>query len=296
MNSQSARSSSNEYLAGYQKMRSTTLLILILHPLLYISIGLNIPVLRQCAGFIYLTFIPGFLILRSVEKKTNITDTFVLSVGLSIAYLMFAGLILNETRLLGALRPLSVAPLTIMISIPALAIFLLSCRRDMPAHIRTLLEGLMTRFPELSLRDFPMLALLTLLPLLSAIGAFYFNTFLLLLVIIVIALVFVISLFSERILPSRLHGCVVFSVALCLVFQISLVTKHIMGWDIFAEYHVFRLTETAGHWDPPGVVPLLSVTLIMNSVLSTTILPTIYSVVLSLNEELVYKVVYPFIY
>ena len=59
-------------------------------------IGLQIPILRQLIGFIYLTFVPGIIILRilKLHKLGNI-ETLLYTVGLSIATLMFTGLLMN---------------------------------------------------------------------------------------------------------------------------------------------------------------------------------------------------------
>ena len=56
------------------------------------AVGLQIPILRQFIGFIYLTFIPGILILcvLKLHKLGNI-ETLLYTVGLSLASLMFTG-------------------------------------------------------------------------------------------------------------------------------------------------------------------------------------------------------------
>ena len=57
------------------------------------AVGLQIPIIRQLIGFIYLSFVPGILILRilKLHKLGNI-ETLLYTVGLSIATLMFTGL------------------------------------------------------------------------------------------------------------------------------------------------------------------------------------------------------------
>jgi len=232
-------------------MSGPTIFILIMHLLMYVSIGLNIPVLRQCFGFIYITFIPGFVILHVLRlREKNIIDTIVFSVSLSIAFLMFTGLFMNELYpLFGVLRPLSTVPLTITITSLTLIIFFVGYRKNLARSISAhayFVTGL-------SVRDILFYTLLILLPLLSIVGALYVNTFLLLLMIIGIVALCAISIFSGKLVPSKLYPFVVFTISTSLLFQTSLISKHIMGWDIFAEYHVFKLTENVGYWDVPGV-------------------------------------------
>ncbi len=56
------------------------------------ALGFDIPVLRQIVGFVFLTFIPGILILRILRiHNINTVESLVYSVGLSLAFVMFSG-------------------------------------------------------------------------------------------------------------------------------------------------------------------------------------------------------------
>ena len=82
-------------------------------------IGIQIPFLREFLGFIYLTFIPGLLLLRVMKiHEFNGIETILYSVGLSIASLMFLGFFINNIfPLLGINNPISLFPLIITINI-----------------------------------------------------------------------------------------------------------------------------------------------------------------------------------
>jgi uncharacterized membrane protein len=84
-------------------------LILILLIATDFAVLLNIPFLRQLFGFLFLTIIPGILILQVLKlNKIGSTEKFVLSVGLSISFLMLFGLLINNLSLsLGYESPLS---------------------------------------------------------------------------------------------------------------------------------------------------------------------------------------------
>jgi len=68
------------------------------------------------------------------------------------------------------------------------------------------------------------------------------------------------------------------------------------GSDNYSEYYVFKLTETKGIWDPPGIIMGYSLMANLNSLLSVTILPTTYSLLLNVSGELIFKLFYPFVF
>ena len=75
---------------GHKQWFVFIILILLLTDL---AILLNIPFLRQILGFIFLTILPGLLILQVLKlNKIGSTEKSVLLVGLSISFLMFFGL------------------------------------------------------------------------------------------------------------------------------------------------------------------------------------------------------------
>jgi len=73
------------------------------------KLGLGIPLLRQIIGFIYLTFIPGFLILKCFKiNGKKIVEDVLYSVGLSLSFLMFTGVLINFLYpLVGISKPIS---------------------------------------------------------------------------------------------------------------------------------------------------------------------------------------------
>ncbi|MCK4731123.1 MAG: hypothetical protein KAT65_01580, partial [Methanophagales archaeon] len=96
------------------------------------AIDLQIPILRQLISFIYLTFVPGIIILRilKLHKLGNI-ETILYTVGLSIATLMFTGLFMNTVYpIFGIFGPISITPLVITISVVVLVLCILSYVKD----------------------------------------------------------------------------------------------------------------------------------------------------------------------
>ena len=92
-----------------------TSLIITFVSLTTITILLDVPVLQQLLGFIYIAFLPGFLLLRILRlDKIELTVKTLLVVGLSAAFFMIFGLILNNVSLAtGFNEPLATVPLLI---------------------------------------------------------------------------------------------------------------------------------------------------------------------------------------
>ena len=99
-------------------MRKNALIIPVMTLLLVAAILLNIPVFRDIIVFAYLSFVPGFAILKIFkQKELTLLNTFLISVKLSLAATMFVGFLVNELYIiLGLSQPLSIIPLTVAMS------------------------------------------------------------------------------------------------------------------------------------------------------------------------------------
>ena len=82
------------------------------------ALGFPVGFLRQFVGFIYLTFIPGILVLRLLRQyDLNFVELLLYAIGLSIAIIMFMGFLLNTIcPLVGLDYPISLYPLAVSIS------------------------------------------------------------------------------------------------------------------------------------------------------------------------------------
>ena len=191
-----------------------------------IAILLDIPILREIIVFIFLSFIPGFAILRLFKlKEISFLDTILFSVALSIAFVMFMGLLVNELYLfLGFSQPLSTIPLTVAISAFTLTVFFIEYRRDLSETLK-----LKTSFEGKLKNVFPLSIILFLLPLLSAIGVLYLNVFVILLSDAIIAALCVMSVVSRRLVPENLFPFLIFSISIALICQVLLTSKYIVG-------------------------------------------------------------------
>ncbi len=252
------------------------------------AFGIHIPLVTELVGFIYLTFVPGIVILRALRlHKLGSVKTFLYSVGLSIATVMFGGLLTSAVgSVIEVSAPLSPLSLTLIFSIIVLGLCALSYLRDRdfvePSHIevRKILS--------------PPVLFLGLLLSLSILGAFVLNHYqsnvLLLGVIAAIAVVVALIGFN-RFIGKEYYPLAIFVFALIFLYYFQLSFPNFAGSDIHGEYYVARMTEINSRWDPN----LMWLTT-YGDMLSITILPAAYSFLLGMDVMGVFKLLYPFIF
>jgi uncharacterized membrane protein len=252
------------------------------------EVGLQIPIIRQFIGFIYLTFIPGTIILR-ILKIHNIDKTkFVLySAGLSIAFIMFAGALINSLLpLLKISQPISTLPLIATLAFLVAILCVAAYIRDrgfQPSGIEYNTNTLLS----------PSHLFLLLLPFLAIFGTFFINFYhdntLLLLFVFVIAIIAVLIAF-DKFIPAKAYPLAIYAIAISLLLLVSLISPSLRAWNIDYEYYFSQLTAINGYWDSS-----LSFTTI-NSLLSIVMLAPIYSKMLGINIIWVFKAIFPFIH
>lgn len=268
------------------------MLILLMTVFANIAILLGIPILREIVLFVFLSFIPGFVILKLFKlTEFNFLETFFFSVALSVISVMFIGLLTDQLcLLLGLSKSLSVLPLMATISAFALIGFLIEYKRDSSDTLnwKVIFEG--------KLRDIsPLLIILILLPFLSAIGVLFNIISITLISCVIIAALCIVGVVSKRFVPENLLPLLIFSISVTVVCQIVLTSKYVLGWDANLEYYVFRMTQLNGHWGFLSANTNRLVTLTFNSMLSISLLPAIYSALMRVQGEIVFKILYPFL-
>ena len=275
---------------------SKTLLFIVISSLAIfcLVVFLDIPIVRQVFGFVYLTFIPGFIFIKILNLgKFDRTETVLFSVGLSVAFLMIGGLFINELSLLfGFSEPLSLVPLMIVLNSLILigGVLVYLTRKDVHSCNSE------------SIKKSPSIVLFLCLPILSVIGAMYVNVYnnnlLLLFMILSIAVLFIVGVLSKKLLPSKLYPFAVLMIAIALLFHSSLISNYIIpfGSDVPSEYLIFKTIQNSAYWNSTSF-PLGGMVLgRFNDMLSITILPTVYATTLNIDAQLVFKILYPLIF
>ncbi|MHA1833528.1 MAG: DUF2206 domain-containing protein [Candidatus Baldrarchaeia archaeon] len=273
------------------KRSSMLLLILFLQLTFYVTIVANIPVARQILGFIYLTFVPGFVIVKllKLDEKLDNLEVILFSVGLSIAFLMIVGLLVNELAcLFGIHNPLSLSLLFTVFNALILA-------GGVAAYsINSGVEKFKVRLP------FYVLPLICL-PILSITGAIMVNSSgensILLLMLITIALVVTIGTIKKTLSP-QFYAVAVFVIALSLLYHTSLISNYIVGFgsDVTREYYIFKNTQNIMYWNSTNPYPRNLQNGRIHAMLSVTILPTVYSNLLNLDPTWLFKILFPLIF
>lgn len=274
------------------------ILILFANLVMYLAILGNVQVFKSVVGFAYLLFIPGIVILKLFRlRNLETSEKILLSVALSIAFLMLIGLLLDLIApLMGFTFPLSTNLLVITISITLLPLSLIS-KDDIDNDTF-----------RIDIKNTKSLFLVTILILLFILGIYGIqalnasgnNIFLLLLILSMSTIICVASL-SERVVPSRFYPLIliVFCISLLLFieFDSALVTNYLIGnGDQWIEFYAFKSTDIISRWvstiaastNTPSLLPTYSM-------LSVTILPTIFERITGLDDSWLFKLLYPLV-
>ena len=248
-------------------------------------IGLKIPILREIIAFIYLTFIPGILILRilKLHNLTNI-ESVLYTVGLSISSLMFLGFFVDIVYpLFGILKPLSTLYLMVTITGFVIILAFVSYKTDKdysnPDFIN-IDNSIINQF-----------LFLLLIPVLSIFGTYLMNLYnintLLLILIILVSIIFLMLSFNK--FDKKLQTFAIFIISISLLYQGWLISTYIWGADIYSEYGFSKMVIDYGYWN-------WNVYQNTNAMLSITMLGPIYYYISNLDLTWIYKIIYPFLF
>jgi len=253
-----------------------------------ITILLNIPYFKQILVFLSLTILPGLLILHALKlNKIDFLEKFILTWGLSISFIIFFGLLINNLSLsLGYEKPLATVPLLISFN----AAFMVLAAIGFKVNKEPLVS-----FPNLDLNSSEKAFLIApvIFPALSIFGMHLMNTtdnnavLLVLLFSIPIYVAFV-CIFNHK-FPKRLYPVVIFLISISLLLLVSLRSNYIIGIDAHGEYDLFQKTLSNLQWSILGTSAL-------DACLSISLLPSIYQSFLNVNGMYFHKIFYSLLF
>jgi uncharacterized membrane protein len=245
--------------------------------------------LRAIFSFVFLTIIPGLLIMIMLKiRKIGFWEYLVYTIGLSITFLMFGGLLINWVLpIMGIAKPLSLYPLMICLNPLLLTMWVIAYLRN-----KDILYEI--KFANLSLLNWIFFIAPIVFPILSILGAISLNNrgsniFTMMMLGGIVIYVFLIVIFRSK-LNAHIFPLAVILTSVSLLTMFSLRSWHIVGWDINLEYLVFTLTNITKHW----YVNTLNNA--YNLCVSITILPTIFTSFLNINNEYIYKLIFPILF
>jgi len=271
-----------------QSSMSLLLIVLLCLSIFCLVVFLNVPIARQVIGFFYLTLVPGYVFLRLLKlEDLGSPETILFSIGFSIAFLMFAGLLVNEIGyMIGFPNPLTLVPLAITLNVLVIAFGIL-------AHIKNMKLTL----PVIQFRKVPLqLPFLFSIPIISVIGAVfvksYGNNIILIFLLLLISSIFAVGMVLEKLLPPRLYALAIFVIAISLLYHSLLISDYIVsyGSDVPTELGVFQNTQSNAYWGATEFVPRF------DAMLSITVLPTFYSNLLNIDPTWTFKMLFPIIF
>ncbi|WFN35320.1 DUF2206 domain-containing protein [Methanogenium sp. S4BF] len=249
-------------------------------------LGFSIPVIQPLSSILYLTFIPGILIIRILRlHNLGPIETLLYSVGLSIAALMLSGFFINMVYpFFGIQDPFSFIPLVITISAMTFILCILCYVRD-KGHVVLHIINFCTE-------DYLPIFFLSLIPCMSVLGAYlmnvHHNNTLLMFMVVAIAIIALLIGF-DKVIPAKFYPLAIFMLALSLLLHRSLISMNLWGWDIFHEYYIANLVIENAFWD--STIPFNT-----NAMLSIVFILPIYSSLCSMSPVWVLKIIYPFIF
>ena len=254
-----------------------------------IAILLDVPVLRVIFGFLCFTIVPGMLILFVLKlNKIGIVEKIVLSVGLSISFLMFFGVFIDKLYFsLGYVTPLSTISLVVTFSAAMIILCIIGYKTNK--------EAFSFGMPDFNLNtaEKAFLIVPVIFPALSIFGMHVLNTtdnniILMFLLFLIPSYVVFVCFFNHK-FPKRLYPVVIFLISISLILLMSLRSNHLTGYDVHTEYYFFQTTFTNLHWSVFGHSTL-------DACLGISLLPAIYQSILNVNSEYLFKVLYSVLY
>jgi len=129
-----------------------------------------------------------------------------------------------------------------------------------------------------------------ILPVIGFLAAYYISRVALLVFYFIVAIsVFAARLRLPRNFTDPFYLVLTWAVSLSLLLSQTVISPYITASDISTEFVLFQQVAQTGVWHP-------QINILYNAALSVTILPTIVSLVTSLEGTLVFKIVYPLLF
>jgi len=256
-----------------------------------VGFGIDFLYIRAILGFILLVTVPGLLIMLCFKIRTvKFWEFLVYTIGLSIAFIMFAGLIVNWT--LPALnitdKPLSLYPILICFDLFLVALGIVGWKRNKD------FQPFQLTVPKLDALNNIFFIIPMAFPVLSILGAFLLNNHgsnILTMIMIggIVVYVLLLTIFRKK-LNENIWPWALYWVGLALVLMGSMRGWFISAPDASLEYQISNLVFSQGHWD------FWSIPGNYNAMLSVAILPGIFCLLSKISLILVPKLVFPLIF
>lgn len=252
---------------------------------LLVFLDINYFYIRTILAFLFLILVPGLLIMLILKIRNIIFwEYLVYTIGLSVAFIMFAGLLVNWT--LPALhitdKPLSLLPILICFDIFLIIMGFFAYKRNLDLEYEP-------KFPKLDTTNRIFFIIPLFFPVLSILGALILNNFgpniLTMIMLASIAVyVFLVVLFRNK-LNDNIYPWALFFIGLALLFSGWMRSWYLTGIDNSLEYYIYKLTSLNGFWSMKSFFSAY------NAMLSLNVLPTVINIfsLNNVNSPLIFK-------
>lgn len=236
---------------------------------------------RTIFSFLFLSIIPGLLTFKVLEiKNLEFWENTSYTIGLSIAYLILNGLLLNTFLPLLNIKPLTLIPLLISVNLYALILGILLFFRS-----KNKIFSLQINIP--SMQRFIVSCFPVLFVVMSIMGSISLNNYgsnvFVLIVQFMIAIYVIIITISNRLFDKINASLTTLLISISLLLMWALRSTNVSGGDIGLEFYVFQQTKFHAYWSTNFLNDAY------NACLSITILPTILEVFTHVKDEYVFK-------
>jgi uncharacterized membrane protein len=106
---------------------------------------------------------------------------------------------------------------------------------------------------------------------------------------IVVIAAMVILIGFDKFIPPKFYPLAVFLIAISLLYHRSLISMHLVGWDIQNEYYLSNIVLGNSIWNSISHFNV-------NLMLSIVMLAPIYSIICDMSLIWVFKIIYPFLF
>lgn len=253
--------------------------------LLDFSLIPHIKIIYQLIGFLYLVFLPGFLFLKTVSKEEmDSSYMMILSVVASIFILMLLGFLANYILpSIGIEQPLSKNVLFLMIFIFCILLTMLYYSKKNKNNI----------YVTDYISDKALL-LAIFIPIIPLIGTkyqdYYFQDNLFNVVMVAYIALYTLLYSIDIIKNSNNEHLIIFFISLGLLYQYSLISHYIFGYDTHFEYFTTNQVLNNAVWNPAAFA------FGTNQMLSSTVYPVYFVKLLDISLTYFLKFVYPVLF
>ena len=268
----------------------TALAIFALIVNLLVWFDINALYIRAVLAFLFIILVPGLLIMLMLKiREVGFWEYLVYTIGLSISFIMFAGLAVNWTLPLLNItdKPLALVPILISFDIFLVAFSIIAYYRnkDLKYEIKPLKLDTTNRIFFI----IPML-----FPAMSILGAFILNNngpnYLTMIMLGGIAVyVFMLVLFRNK-LNENIYPWAILMISLSLLLSSSLRSWYISVVDTNLEKYISDLTTKNQFWETKDFNSSY------NAMLSVSLLPTILDILTEIKINYIIKLLSPIIF